>query len=198
MSNVFNTVLERRSIRRFKPEPISREQAEKILEAAIVSPSGKNRQPWRYIAIHSERERHILCEVMQQGLDALAAGEGEAGLGSARGTLAAMRQATFTVLVIAPDTPHAISMTGPIDCPMHISDIVDLQSIGGAIQSMLLTAWDMGIGSLWICDTFQAYPQLVSHYKLEGLLVAAVSFGIADETPTARPRMSMSELVQWK
>jgi len=194
---VFQTIADRRSIRNFKDEKLSKEQIETILKAAILSPSGSNKQPWRFIVIESDAAREELFTVMQDGIEAVAANYGESELGSARPTLAAMREAPVTVLVIAPDTKHPITMEGFVSNTMEIGDIVDLQSIGGAIQSMLLTAWEMGIGSLWICDTFAAYPQLVQHYKLEGLLVAAVTFGIANQDPAARPRKAMQDLVQW-
>jgi len=32
--------------------------------------------------------------------------------------------------------------------------VVNIQSIGAAIQNMVLAAQDLGIGSLWICDVF--------------------------------------------
>ena len=41
-------------------------------------------------------------------------------------------------------------------------DVVDIQSVGAAIQNMLLAAQDLGLGSLWICDVFYAYEQLSS------------------------------------
>ena len=41
----------RRSMRRFKPDPIPDEYIEKMLEAARWSPSGANAQPWEFIII---------------------------------------------------------------------------------------------------------------------------------------------------
>jgi nitroreductase len=41
----------RRSIRRFKPEPISDELLEKILEAGRWAPSGLNNQAWRFAVV---------------------------------------------------------------------------------------------------------------------------------------------------
>lgn len=42
----------RRSIRRFKQnQPVSREQMEKLLEAAMFAPSAGNEQPWQFIVI---------------------------------------------------------------------------------------------------------------------------------------------------
>lgn len=42
---------ERRSVRRFKPEPVAREVIERLIEAAVCAPSASNRQPWRFVVI---------------------------------------------------------------------------------------------------------------------------------------------------
>jgi nitroreductase len=44
----------RRSNRRFKPDPIPQDVLEKILNAGIMAPSGKNRQSWRFVVLSVE------------------------------------------------------------------------------------------------------------------------------------------------
>ena len=44
----------RRSIRRFKPEPLLKETLLKIIEAAITAPSAGNKQPWRFLIIRDK------------------------------------------------------------------------------------------------------------------------------------------------
>jgi nitroreductase len=44
-----------RSIRRFRPDPISPEDLELILEAAVKAPSGGNRQPTRFLVLNDAR-----------------------------------------------------------------------------------------------------------------------------------------------
>lgn len=55
MSRADNPVLaalrERRSVRGFTAEPVSREEVAAILEAGRWAPSGLNNQPWRFLAI---------------------------------------------------------------------------------------------------------------------------------------------------
>jgi nitroreductase len=74
---------------------------------------------------------------------------------------------------------------------------VDTQSIGAAIQNMLLAAQAMGLGTLWMCDVCSAYQQLEEWLGESGELVAAVALGYADEQPAARPRRPLSEVVRW-
>ena len=55
---------ERRSIRKYKNKNVSREQIETIVKAAILAPSAKNRQPWKYI-IYTGEEKSKLLDVME-------------------------------------------------------------------------------------------------------------------------------------
>jgi nitroreductase len=49
--NLLELVKQRRSIHRFKPDPIPAEDIEKILEVARWAPSGMNLQPWEFVVV---------------------------------------------------------------------------------------------------------------------------------------------------
>ena len=56
--DTLEAIATRRSNRRFKADPIPQDVLEKILNAAIMAPSGKNRQPWRFVVVREgKRER---------------------------------------------------------------------------------------------------------------------------------------------
>ncbi len=44
-----DSIKQRRSIRKYKAQEIPREQIETIIEAAVMAPSAKNRQPWKFL-----------------------------------------------------------------------------------------------------------------------------------------------------
>jgi nitroreductase len=51
----FEEVLEkRRSIRKYKDAPVSKEKILKMLEAARIAPSASNRQPWHFIVVENK------------------------------------------------------------------------------------------------------------------------------------------------
>lgn len=54
---VFKALFERRSIRKFTTEPVSREDLTAILEAGRWAPSGLNNQPWRFLVINKDDPR---------------------------------------------------------------------------------------------------------------------------------------------
>ena len=49
--SALNAIKARRSIRKFKSEPISEMDLHTILEAGIAAPSSKNRQPWHFTVV---------------------------------------------------------------------------------------------------------------------------------------------------
>jgi nitroreductase len=60
---VFDAIRTRRSIRKYKPEPIPEEKLRIILEAARLAPSAGNRQPWRFIIIQDVNRKKALMKV---------------------------------------------------------------------------------------------------------------------------------------
>ena len=58
-------VRERRSIRKFKPDPVPDEYIQKILEAAHWAISGANAQPWEFIVIKDPLTKKRLGEAFQ-------------------------------------------------------------------------------------------------------------------------------------
>lgn len=190
--DVKQAIENRRSIRRFKPDALSRETIETILDAARLAPSGKNNQPWQFVVVQGD-EREKMSQCLQAGLKAMK--DKDIPTGSAEYTFRIMRDAPAVVFVFNSKDP------GPWEeqtITEQIFSIVNVQSIGGAILSMLLRAQELEVGSLWICDTFAAYKELTEWLGRDSLLVAAVALGYADEAPSARPRMKLEELVEWR
>lgn len=58
--SVRDAVLNRRSIRRFKPEPIPQEDLEQILALALKAPSSNNLQPWRLAVVQNPEVKERL------------------------------------------------------------------------------------------------------------------------------------------
>lgn len=61
-------VKKRRSIRKFKPDPVPDELINKILEAARWAPSGANSQPWEFVVIKDKALRDKLVPILQEAM----------------------------------------------------------------------------------------------------------------------------------
>lgn len=64
MSNmeVFEAIKIRRSIRSYQDKPVEKEKLDKLLEAARLAPSAKNRQEWRFIVVTDREKREKLVD----------------------------------------------------------------------------------------------------------------------------------------
>lgn len=51
----FELVRKRRSIRKYRREPVEEEKIERMLEAARLAPSANNSQAWHFIAIRDKK-----------------------------------------------------------------------------------------------------------------------------------------------
>lgn len=189
--NTLEAIGTRRSIRKFTDEPLPDEIVRQILTAGTLAPSGKNRQPWRFHVVTGEK-REEMIRVMREGIENMKASGQD--IGSAEGSARVMAQAPVTVFVFNPQGLHPW-LARSID--QMFEDLVNIQSIGAAIQNMLLAAQDLGVGSLWICDVFYAYDELRRWLGEEGEMIAAVSLGYPDESPQARPRRSLDKVAKW-
>lgn len=185
--NTLEAIYGRRSIRRFQHRPVPRELIERVLEATTQAPSGKNMQPWRFVVVDRPQQRAEMVRLMRSGIEQ--ARRAGADLGSSEHTASIMEQAPVTVFVF-----NAGRTDEAEDGPM---DVVNVQSIGGAIQTMLLAAHELGLGTLWICDVFYAYDELREWLGRTDQMVAAVSLGYADEAPPARPRIPWQDVTTW-
>ena len=59
--DTLKAILTRRSIRKFRQEPVPPERLKTIIEAGMYAPSARNEQPWHFIVI---TERDIMDEIM--------------------------------------------------------------------------------------------------------------------------------------
>lgn len=55
MTDILSLIIKRRSVRQFKPQAISSEITNQILEAGRWAPSGGNNQPWRLVAVQCNK-----------------------------------------------------------------------------------------------------------------------------------------------
>ena len=60
--NVVDAIKTRRSVRKYKPEPIPDDHLKTILESGRLAPSAGNKQPWRFIVVRDEEKKRELAE----------------------------------------------------------------------------------------------------------------------------------------
>jgi nitroreductase len=68
MNEVLKTIKNRRTIRRFNPNPIDEEMLQVILEAGRWAPSFSNLQPWKFIVIKEQGLKNALDKAARESV----------------------------------------------------------------------------------------------------------------------------------
>ena len=189
----------RRSIRKFSSAAIPDDSILQIIQAGAKAPSAKNRQPWKFVIVKGDSKAGMLV-AFRNGLEQEKLGNGllsnsKQHIAGAEYTMDIMRQAPVTIFVL---NTEGKGLFQALTSEEKVYDIANTQSIGAAVQNMLLAATEIGIGSLWICDVFFAYKELTQWLSENGEMIAAISFGYPLESPNERPRKKLPDILTWR
>ena len=153
----------RRSIRKYKPTPVSKEKVHAMLEAAMLTPSACNTRPWRFVVVTN---RDMLGK-----------------LADAHKWAQMLRTAPLAIVIVAlPATQDAIQ--GDIAKGYYPQDC------GAATQSIILQAEAMGLGTCW-CGVYPKPPLMKELSELLDIPDGEIPFNIIaigekDEWPDPR------------
>ena len=146
---VYRAIINRRTIRRFKEKPISKHILKKLINAARLAPSAKNLQPLEFIIVTN---KEICAKVF--------AHIGWAGYLAPYGAPPAHKQPVAYIVVLV-NNAKAEPRFAAYD-------------VGAAIENILLSAWELGIGSCWIQainrQNLKKILKLPGHYWLDSVI----------------------------
>jgi F420 biosynthesis protein FbiB-like protein len=150
----------RRSIRRYRPDPVAQEVLEQLLLAATWAPSAHNRQPWRFCVVTQPDIKLALSERMgEQWRRDLGADNADPAFIERRVAISHARMTSAAALIIA-----AVSMEEMDRYPDPVRTEAEwtmaVQSVALACQNLLLAAHYYGLGACWMCAPLFA-PVLV-------------------------------------
>jgi len=151
MSNIEQAIKERRSVRKYSQRPIPHEVLRKILEAAAWAPSAHNAQPWRFIIITSaEKKRGLAGAMAKLWLQDLKRDGEPLETRTAIAEDSIERFANAPALVLACLTMEDM-LKYPDEKRQKSERDLAVQSLGAAIQNLLLAAHAMQLGACWYC-----------------------------------------------
>lgn len=160
MNSFMDLLLHRRSVRQYTDEKVSREQLETIVQAGLLSPSGKNKRDWEFVVIEDRETLDKFTEARAAGASKLFAGASAA---------IAVFGDTDATDVWCEDCSIAMSN-------MHL--MADALGLGSCwIQGRLRQAEDGRTTSEYVRELLGA-PE---SYELEAIL----SVGVAEKRPEA-------------
>jgi F420 biosynthesis protein FbiB-like protein len=146
MSSAHEFLRTRRSVRRFKPDPIPDSVIERILTTATYAPSAHNLQPWRFCVVTTSVVKTRLGDALTRAMrtDMQAAGASDSEI-EARVATSLRRLSEAPVVIVLCREATAVRAEAPEET------IMDIQSVAAAGLQLLLAAHAEGLGGNWIC-----------------------------------------------
>jgi nitroreductase len=136
--SVSETIARRRSIGKMTAERPTREQIERLLEAATHAPNHHHTQPWRFFVLAGETRAelgNVMAEALLARLGKLAGEKGKALLEKERNKL--LRAPV--VIVVAAEHPQQ----------EKVVEIENVEAVAAAVENMLLVAEELGLAAMW-------------------------------------------------
>ena len=186
----------RRSVRRFRPEPVPQDQLRRVLEAATWAPSAHNRQPWRFAVLTSSGAKSCLAEALGGEfrrdllVDGLSEEEVDLQLTRSRQRILS---APVAILLCLDST---LGDTYRDERRQQAESMMGVQSAALAGGQLLLAAHAEGLGGVWMCaplfapEAARGALELPSSWQPQALLL----LGYPDQIPAPRPRRPLDEI----
>jgi len=201
---ILDVIQNRKSIRKYKPDPIPDETVKKLVEAARWAPSADNAQPWRFIIIQDQKRIEALGKIAGTGIftrmriqqflsgklqkrfqDVPPEKKEQVFHKLTGGFMSGYLGAAPLVIVICGDKVAPCSMVA--DCC-------------AAIENMLVAVHALGLGATWTAAVTgdprdEARTKKLFDIPVEWKVVTAISIGYPAESPGQRPRKPIEEIV---
>ncbi len=187
----------RRSVRKYQSRPVTREQLEQIVEAARWAPSPHGRQPWRFVVLTRQEAKMQLAERMGENWRSNLEMDGQASeIVNIRMEKSRQRILTAPALII-PCLYLEDMDRYPDEKRQADETTMAIQSLGAAIQNMLLMAYDLGLDGGWMCAPLFCPEVVCAALALDEHLIphALITIGYAAADPQRRERLPLDRLI---
>lgn len=206
MLTVKEAIQQRRSIRKFRDEPVPTEIVNELLEAARLAPSASNRQPWRFIVVTDQKERAKLRQICwdqafieQAPVVFVCCADLNAYAQPSR--LKRSQEfidygVTDTLSGRFADPEFRASLLKMPDPDLGIFMAAAVANVYIAIEHMVLSATARGLGSCWV-GALGGEGEINALFNLPKHIVVVVVLpvGYPAANPPPRPRISRSEML---
>lgn len=199
MENLRTFLRTRRSIRRFKTDPVPDSVLRDILHTATFAPSAHNRQPWRFIVLtDSSAKTHLsdaMAEEFQRDLekDNLPPEEITKRVNKSR------ERITGAPIVVILCVDMSEMDNYPDERRKKAEYIIGIQSAANAGMQLLLAAHAEGLGGVWVCSPMfaQEIVQNALNISKQWEPQAMFLLGYPLEIPAFRGRKAIEEVMKF-
>ncbi len=198
----FEAITGRRSLRQFDARPIPRPTLHQLLYAACLAPAPHHTRPWRFVVLESGASRRRLAEAMGAAWrrdlegDGVAQGRIEALLARSRRQIEGAPALVLGCLVREGLRSWSDERRRRAEWGMA------LQSMGCALENLMVAAHAEGLASFWISAPLFCGPEVRAALDLpeeyEPQALVAIGYPAPGASPRARPEPDLSALIQMR
>jgi len=189
MLTVAEAIQKRRSIRKFRPDPVPEELLTQMLEAARLAPSGTNRQPWRFQIL---RDGELRTRLIQEAL----IGEQPHVAQAPVVVVCGSELLTFVKghKLAPPGSEYfGADSEDPQELARFLPDAHMYTAI--AIEHMVLMATALGLGTCWVQRMRFGQAAKALGWPRHIAVLTLLLVGYPDEDPPPRPRVPMEQIL---
>lgn len=202
-------IYKRKSIRKFKNNPIPKEDILTLLDAATHAPSPKNQQNWHFIVLQNKDIIQKLTDIVSQShinIAEMARNEKEKTSYMKLLKYYTLFQNAPVVIIVYGNDYDMIEYNILKDngaSEERLTEITASQSaaqgIGAAVENFLLAATEMGYGACYMTGPTHAknaIEDLINFEKPDYHLMSLIALGVPEEnTPPAPKRKPLEDVV---
>lgn len=209
--DIIKAIYDRKSVRKFKDEPVKREDIVTCLKAACEAPSPKHQQNWHFVVIQNKELIDQIAQIVEEKHQSIAACAEDEKVQEKFMKL--MRYYTLfkgaPVLVVVYAKPYFMIEEKILKQHDEMQEIIETlkstqsaaQAIGAAVENFLLAAGELGYGTCYMTGPAHAKKEieaLVGTVTEEYELMSMIAMGVPVEELPAKPeRIALDEVVDF-
>lgn len=155
--NTLSTIKKRRSIRKYKDDPVPLDLIGAVIEAAVMAPSAGNQQMWKFIVVQNEEKRKAIAEACLEQYW--------------------MSRAPVHIVIVAEDE-NARKWYG-----VRGEKLYSIQTCAAAVENLILAAEELGLATCWVGAFEEGIVSRICGIPESARPQAVITLGYPDETP---------------
>lgn len=168
----------RRSIRKYKAEPVEHEKIVRVIEAAAMAPSWKNTQVSRFHVIESEETRKKFPSCLPEFNR----------LRSENAAAIIVATVKDKIAGFSDDGKHTLS---------HLGAGFQYFDNGLQVENLCLAARDEGLGTLIMGLYDEGKVRDLARIPDDEVITVVIALGVADESPEGPEKLSASDVAKF-
>ena len=161
----------RKSIRKYKNEPITQEIVDELLDAARLAPSAKNVQSHRYFIIQEQNTRNKLAE---------------------QGAFKHLFVYEAPLIIICCADPSQYPPSVDLDASPKNYALIDLSI---AASFLVLRATELGLGTVFVAQINRDKIKKILDIPQNYIVPFVIPIGYPAEDPIPKPRKNIGEII---